>query len=100
MGGDVRVFTKYVDDVKSGIQDFDGSAIGVCLTVPYGFVADKYGRKPVLILSLVGLVSSIIWQFIVCKCVMMHNFAFPLILFQAVSQMFFRSNLLGCQPCS
>ncbi|EPE30593.1 MFS general substrate transporter [Glarea lozoyensis ATCC 20868] len=51
--------------VKSGGLADEG--IGVCLTVPYGFVADKYGRKPVLMLSLLGLFASMVWIFVVCS---------------------------------
>lgn len=35
--------------------------------IPYGIVADKYGRKPVLFLSLLGLVVNQTWCMVVCK---------------------------------
>lgn len=40
---------------------------GILGAVPYGIMSDKWGRKPVLVLSLLGLVLAVGWSFVVCK---------------------------------
>jgi MFS family permease len=40
---------------------------GLLLAVPYGYVADKYGRKIVLILGALGVTLSLVWTQIVRK---------------------------------
>lgn len=35
--------------------------------IPYGIVADKYGRRPVLFLALFGAALQTTWVLIVCK---------------------------------
>jgi MFS family permease len=55
------------DDESQRIVSTNEGTSGVFLTVPYGYMADKYGRKPVRILALLGLLFSILWAFIVCK---------------------------------
>lgn len=42
-----------------------GQLPGLFLTVPYGILADKIGRKPVLVLSLFGLIIGLAWQYLV-----------------------------------
>lgn len=34
----------------------------IIMAVPYGVVADKYGRRPVLLLSLSGVVMALAWS--------------------------------------
>lgn len=40
---------------------------GLVLTVPFGWLADKWGRKPVLVLGLLGQVLAYLWVLIVCE---------------------------------
>lgn len=40
---------------------------GILTAIPYGFLADRYGRKPGLFLSIVGLVLAQAFNIIVCK---------------------------------
>lgn len=35
--------------------------------IPYGFVADRYGRKPILILAICGAVMSSLFSCAICK---------------------------------
>lgn len=35
--------------------------------IPYGIIADKYGRRPVLFLALFGAVIQTAWILLVCK---------------------------------
>lgn len=39
---------------------------GVLLAIPYGVLADRYGRKNILVLTLVGLTLSFAWIQLVC----------------------------------
>ena len=40
---------------------------GIILSIPFGVVADRYGRRIVLFLSMSGMVLSIIWYETICK---------------------------------
>lgn len=40
---------------------------GIFLTIPFGRFADKYGRKPILFLGLLGQILSYLWVLLVCK---------------------------------
>ena len=39
---------------------------GLALTIPYGIVAQKYGAKLVLALSIFGVVLGLLWTQAVC----------------------------------
>ncbi|MCJ1351939.1 MAG: hypothetical protein MMC33_001923 [Icmadophila ericetorum] len=51
--------------VQGGQMLFD-SIVGALLALPYGMISDRYGRKPVAILSICGLIMSNIWILSVC----------------------------------
>ena len=40
---------------------------GIFLTLPFGRLADKWGRKPVMILGLGGQISAYLWVLVVCE---------------------------------
>ena len=40
---------------------------GLLLSIPYGVLADKYGRRFVTILSLIGVTLAAFWLMLVCK---------------------------------
>ena len=40
---------------------------GILLAVPYGVLADRWGRKPVILLGIVGTVLGEIWLRVVCE---------------------------------
>ena len=44
--------------------------LGVVLIIPYGVLADRWGRKPVLLLGLLGYCLGEVWVRVVC----MHAF--------------------------
>lgn len=50
-----------------GWQSFFENMPGLLLAMPYGVVADKYGRKVVLVASMIGMFLSSIWVLFVCK---------------------------------
>ena len=50
-----------------GWQSFFENVPGLLLAMPYGVVADKYGRKTVLVASMSGMFLSSIWILFVCK---------------------------------
>ena len=39
--------------------------LGLLLTMPYGALADRIGRKPVFLLSLIGIILSSCWMLII-----------------------------------
>jgi MFS family permease len=41
---------------------------GAFLAIPYGILADRWGRKPVFLLSLAGIILGYAWYLAVCKC--------------------------------
>lgn len=41
--------------------------IAIALALPYGVLADKIGRRPILMMSLASLMASEIWDRIVCE---------------------------------
>ena len=51
---------------NEGLKCLAYERVDVLLAVPYGFVADKFGRKPVLLLGIVGVILSDIWVMAVC----------------------------------
>lgn len=40
---------------------------GILLAVPYGVMGDKYGRKFVLLLALLGAVLGVAWGIVICE---------------------------------
>lgn len=52
-----------VNDKSNQLTRF---ASGVLLSVPFGILADRWGRKPVLNLSLVGYLLGEAWARVVC----------------------------------
>ncbi|KAF3026478.1 hypothetical protein E8E14_012970 [Neopestalotiopsis sp. 37M] len=44
------------------VHAFIEAAIGCLVAMPWGFVADRIGRRPVWSLSLVGMILMILWQ--------------------------------------
>ncbi|RMZ69647.1 Major facilitator superfamily domain general substrate transporter [Pyrenophora seminiperda CCB06] len=49
-----------------GWQDMFDAVPGMLLAVPYGTLADKVGRKPVFLASLVGMLLSYAWALLIC----------------------------------
>ena len=73
---------------------------GIFLTLPFGRLADEWGRKPVMILGLGGQVSAYLWVLLVCEYattsrLITANSSSA----QTISMKFFRSKQSGHQPC-
>ena len=51
-----------------GWQDLWDSVPGIFLAVPYGALADKYGRRWILTLGLAGAECTMLWIIFVCMC--------------------------------
>ncbi|KAF2807397.1 MFS general substrate transporter [Mytilinidion resinicola] len=49
-----------------GWQDLFDAIPGILLAVPYGALADKYGRKWILVLGFLGLELSMLWIMLIC----------------------------------
>ncbi|KAF2492574.1 MFS general substrate transporter [Lophium mytilinum] len=49
-----------------GWQDLFDAIPGILLAVPYGALADKYGRKWILVLGFLGLELSVLWIMLIC----------------------------------
>ncbi|KYG47559.1 hypothetical protein M433DRAFT_33285, partial [Acidomyces richmondensis BFW] len=47
--------------ILQGYQEFFDGVPSILLAIPFGWAADKYGRKPILSLALVGVVLRTIW---------------------------------------
>ena len=43
-----------------------GLALALLTSIIYGIASDRYGRKPVLLLSMVGLTIGQLWSMLVC----------------------------------
>lgn len=39
---------------------------GILFTIPYGHLSDRIGRKPVMLLGLVGQLASFFWTLFIC----------------------------------
>jgi len=60
----------FVQSELAMLRGWDGtfSCIpGILVAVPFGMVADKYGRKPVLLLALLGVILGLLWVMVVSK---------------------------------
>jgi MFS family permease len=47
---------------------------GILTAIPYGLVSDRYGRKVVLGLSLLGATLGIVWYDMICKLIPYGHF--------------------------
>ncbi|RAK98755.1 MFS general substrate transporter [Aspergillus ibericus CBS 121593] len=52
----------------NGWKDMFDQLPGIALALPYGFLADRVGRKPILLLSLMGLLMEEVAIRVVCWC--------------------------------
>lgn len=43
------------------------SYAGLLLTIPFGRLADKFGRKPLLLFGITGELLSYLWMILVCE---------------------------------
>lgn len=50
-----------------GWQNMLDCVPGIIGTVPFGVLSDRWGRRPVMGLSLLGIVASVVWMYGVCK---------------------------------
>jgi hypothetical protein len=62
-----------VDEIQDGVARLFGwqhlfdSIPSILLAIPYGMLADWYGRKLVMVLSMVGILLQAMWVLFVCK---------------------------------
>jgi len=49
-----------------GWSDLFEAMPGIFLAVPYGILADRFGRKWLFVLSLVGVILDSTWVLIIC----------------------------------
>ncbi|KAH0603176.1 uncharacterized protein H6S33_008180 [Morchella sextelata] len=50
----------------NGMQTLFSNIPGVVLAIPFGVMADRYGRRPMLMLTLLGLSLSSAWVLLIC----------------------------------
>jgi hypothetical protein len=53
--------------------------LAVILTIPYGMLADRYGRKWILVMNLTSMSIRYIWVYLVCKSAMCFSARPPLL---------------------
>jgi MFS family permease len=51
---------------------------GLLVAIFFGLLADKYGRKPVLLLSFTGELIGLLWVILICKAFARHRALFIL----------------------
>jgi hypothetical protein len=68
---------------------------GLLLAVPYGVIADKFGRKLVLTLGLLGAVLSVVWGITVGENIPIYIGRRKLTLIQSISVTFLTSDGFG-----
>lgn len=51
-----------------GWQNTFESIVGLLLTVPFGILSDRWGRRGVMALSMAGIVASYMFMYLVCEC--------------------------------
>ena len=51
-----------------GWQSFFDNIPGLLLALPYGILADRYGRRLVMTMSFVGQLGGFAWILMVCEC--------------------------------
>ncbi|KAF2665053.1 MFS general substrate transporter [Microthyrium microscopicum] len=60
--------------IQSGVSNmkalkaFLDEFIGALMVIPYGIAADTYGRKMVVVLSVIGLLMASSWEILVLRC--------------------------------
>lgn len=53
-----------------GWQSFFDNIPGIFLALPYGLLADRYGRRLIMTLSFVGQFAGMLWVLFVCECLL------------------------------
>jgi MFS family permease len=71
------------------------------LALPYGVLSDRYGRKPILCLGILGIVLGELWVRVVCKSdIDILVFCLAKMTYQACGPMSFLSGWSGYQRFS
>ena len=51
-----------------GWMSFWGHLPGLFLAIPYGMLADRYGRKWIFVMNIVAMQGRSTWTYVVCEC--------------------------------
>ncbi|KAF7933703.1 uncharacterized protein EAE98_003412 [Botrytis deweyae] len=71
LGGDIDESMCKKDDIQNELSIivagtyFLGAIPGLFLTIPYGMLMDRIGRKPIFILAITGTILSYLWNIVV-----------------------------------
>ena len=57
-----------------GLIYANSDILGILLSLPYGILSDHWGRRPVLYLSMLGIILSEFWVRIVCGLTILSSF--------------------------